>query len=180
MLRDAKPPIWRRVVIDGDATLEDLHKVIQCAMGWLDYHLHQFRIGESIYGTPLPDADFEPENDEREFKLSEVLPAEGKSICYTYDFGDDWDHIVLVEKNMVSRLDVRIPVCLAGRRAAPPEDCGGIGGFWDMLEALSDRKHERYTEMMEWLGGDFDPDEFDLRYVNECIYGLFVGIGDSE
>ena len=156
-----KPPIWRRVLVDGASALDQLHQVIQAAFGWWDYHLHEFEIDGCRYGVPDPDNDWgEPPLDERGERLVD-LAEEGSSFVYTYDFGDDWRHQVVVEKVVPASTDLTVPVCIDGRRACPPEDCGGIGGYTDLLAILSDPRHPEHDERIEWLGRPFDPELFD-------------------
>lgn len=159
-LRDIKPPIWRRVLVDGSATLDEVHDVIQAAFGWWGYHLHEFRVGGREYGEPDPDWNTSPVLDETRYRLGE-LAAEGDKLRYVYDFGDDWDHDVVVEKVLTrSEVDV-VPACTGGKRACPPEDCGGTWGYQEYLSAIADPSHPRHAELIEWRGRDFDPEAFD-------------------
>ncbi len=164
-LRDIKPPIWRRVQVK-DCTLNQLHDLIQTCMGWDGYHLHAFEIGGEQYSEPDPDGMMETE-DERKVKLSQVVAGGIKKLTYTYDFGDNWDHVIQVEKTLEAEAGVRYPRCIAGKRACPPEDCGGPWGYAEFLEAIRDPKHERHEELLEWVGGEFDPEKFDIEAVNE-------------
>ncbi len=158
-LREIKPPIWRRVLVDGSATLDEVHGVIQAAFGWWDYHLHEFRIGGDDYGVPDPDWDMRTVLDETCSRLDKVA-GEGDRFRYVYDFGDDWEHDVVVEK-VLARSEVdTVPACIAGKRACPPEDCGGSWGYEEYLTAIADPSHPRHAEMMEWRGM-FDPEAFD-------------------
>jgi hypothetical protein len=160
-LLDTKPPIWRRVLVDGSSTLDLLHEVIQAAFGWWNYHLHEFEIGHRRYGIPDPDEDWgEPPVDERRTRLEAIAEA-GASFRYTYDFGDGWDHRVVVEELRPPTADIAVPACIDGRRACPPEDCGGTGGYRELLEILGDPTHPEHRERREWLGGPFDPEAFD-------------------
>lgn len=133
-LEESHPPIWRRLLVPGDVTLAQLHDIIQVAMGWEDYHLHQFIVGNVFYGEPHPDYGFEM-RDERRVTLREVAPQEGSKFCYEYDFGDGWLHQILVEKVLPPEPEQSYPVCIKGKRACPPEDVGGIWGYYDFLEA---------------------------------------------
>lgn len=168
-----KPPIWRRIQVP-DCTLDKLHEHIQTAMGWTNSHLHQFKIGEQLYGDPmLMEENFE----EMDFKdstramLSQIVPKGGKrfSFIYEYDFGDGWDHEVLFEGNLPVDPKTKYPLCLEGARACPPEDCGGVYGYGDFLEAISNQKHEEHESMMEWVGGSFDPEEFDAATATKSM-----------
>ena len=160
-LTDTKPPIWRRVLVDGQRTLDHLHEVIQAAFGWWDYHLHEFEVGRTRYGVPDPDEDWgEPARDERRTRL-DAIADEGTSFRYTYDFGDGWDHRVVVEKVLPPTADFAVPGCVDGRRACPPEDCGGTWGYRELVEILADPAHPEHGERREWLGREFDPESFD-------------------
>ncbi len=159
-LRGITPPIWRRVLVEGSATLDEVHDVIQAAFGWRSSHLHEFRIGGRDYGVPDPDWDSSEVLDEARYRLDK-LAAEGDKFRYVYDFGDDWDHDVHVEK-IVARSEVdEVPACIAGKRACPPEDCGGTWGYEEFLVAIADPSHPRHAELIEWNGGEFDPEAFD-------------------
>jgi hypothetical protein len=164
-LRDIKPPIWRRVQVK-DCTLAKLHDIIQAGMGWYGCHLHAFEIGGEEFSEPDPDGMMEGE-DSRKVKLSQVLTAGFKKFTYVYDFGDNWRHIIQVEKVLDAEPGVHYPLCLAGKRACPPEDCGGPWGYQNFLEAIQDPKHREHEDMMEWSGGGFDPEDFDIEVVNE-------------
>lgn len=172
-LEHSHPPIWRRVQVPADIRLSRLHRVIQVVMdGWEDYHLHQFIVGQrpdlEFYGMPFPD-DWRPAKNETLFTLKQILKNEGDKIVYEYDFGDGWKHIILLEKVLPPEEGVFYPRCIAGKRACPPEDCGGIGGYMYLLEALADPENPEYRERLEWLGGEFDPEYFDLNGINERL-----------
>ncbi|MFL7809361.1 MAG: plasmid pRiA4b ORF-3 family protein [Anaerolineae bacterium] len=172
-LEGSKPPIWRRLLVRSDVTLADLHRIIQTAFGWEDYHLHQFVVGDTHYGEPHPDyLDYMDMRDEREVTLGQVAPGEGHRFVYEYDFGDDWRHQVLIEKVRPAEPDQAYPVCIAGRRAGPPEDVGGIWGYGYFLEAIQDPEHEEHTDYLEWIGGEFDPEAFHLEEVNQALAAL--------
>ena len=164
-LLDIKPAIWRKIQV-RDCTLGDLHEHIQTAMGWENYHLHQFNINGEQYGPPSPDDfDFGMETiDEDGVLLSGLLPKSGKKTrwIYEYDFGDGWRHEVAFEGYPPVEKGTKFPVCLEGERACPPEDCGGPWRFADYLEALANPKHEQHEELLEWLG-PFDPEAFDVK-----------------
>lgn len=164
-LRDIRPPVWRRVQVK-DCTLLQLHNIIQTCMGWDGYHLHAFDIGGVQYAEPDPDGMMECE-DERRVRLSQIVDGGFKKFTYTYDFGDNWDHVIQVEKTLPAEAGVRYPRCVTGKRACPPEDCGGPWGYAELLEALTDPNHERHEELLDWVGGEFDPEAFDVDAVNE-------------
>ncbi|PDV97796.1 plasmid pRiA4b ORF-3 family protein [Candidatus Chloroploca asiatica] len=167
-LKDSKPPIWRRVEVADNVTLATLHMIIQTAMGWTDSHLHMFSVGRVAYGVPNPNYD-EDVRDERRFKLNDLLTAPRQKLSYEYDFGDSWTHEVLLEKLLAPEPGVSYPRCTAGKRACPPEDCGGVWGYANFLEAISDPEHPEHEDLLEWIGGEFDPEEFDLAAVNEML-----------
>jgi hypothetical protein len=167
-LRDTKPPIWRRLLVPGSATLYDLHKIIQVAMGWTNSHLHQFIIDDEYYSIPSED-DWQPVIDERKFRLAEIAPTEGSKFIYEYDFGDGWEHEVIVEKTSPVDPKAKYPFCVKGVRACPPEDVGGIWGFEEFLEAMKDPSHKEHESYIEWWGGLFDPEAFDLDETNQLL-----------
>jgi hypothetical protein len=168
-LKDSKPPIWRRIEVPGTITLAQLHQIIQAIMGWYDYHLHQFTVGQIRYGVPDPD-DFEEVRDERRVKLNQLLTEPKQKLIYEYDFGDSWEHVVLLEKALLPEQGVDYPRCTAGKRAGPPEDVGGVWGYDSFLEAIRDPQHPEHDQMLEWVGGEFDPEEFDLAALNEALH----------
>jgi hypothetical protein len=163
-LRDIKPPIWRRVQVK-DCSLSKLHDIVQTCLGWTNSHLHAFEIGGEQYSEPDPTGMMETE-DERKVRLSQVVAGGIKKFSYTYDFGDNWEHVIQVEKTLAAEPGVRYPRCVDGKRACPPEDCGGPWGYGDFLEAIRDPEHEQHEELTEWIGGDFDPEKFDIEEVN--------------
>jgi hypothetical protein len=164
-LKDTKPPIWRRLLVPADFTLEKLHMAIQMAMGWTDSHLHNFTIDGETYGNPQ-----EGEISERTAKLSTVL-AVGIKAVYTYDFGDDWIHNLTVEKILDPDPAQLYPLCIAGKLRCPPEDCGGPFGYHNLLEALADPDHPEHEEKVDWIG-TFDPNEFSVEEANEHLKSL--------
>lgn len=173
-LRDIKPPIWRRVLVSGGCTLAQLHTVIQAAMGWSDYHLHEFRVGREVrIGTADPEWDAPGEvRDERKVFLSSLAPEAKDKFTYAYDFGDGWEHTVLVEKLLPADPAAAVPVCLAGKGACPPEDCGGPWGYSEMLAILADPQDPEHAERLEWLGGAWDAAAFDLEATNRRLAPL--------
>lgn len=168
-----KPAIWRRVEVPGSLTLDKLHGVIQVAMGWEDYHLWSFHIGDTEY-MPAADGGFlfdfgpKPENPKR-VTLDQAVGGHKIKFRYVYDMGDDWLHTIKVEKVIALEAGVTYPRCTAGEHACPPEDCGGPWGYVHLLEVLDDPAHEEHEEMLEWLGGEFDPEAFDLDPVNRRL-----------
>jgi len=171
-LLNTKPPIWRRVLVQGTATLGDLHEIIQAAFGWWDTHLHVFEVGPDMYGMPDPEwAMGPPTSDERGTRLDAIAEA-GTSFRYTYDFGDDWEHRIMVEEVAPASPGIRVPSCIGGRRACPPEDCGGPWGYRRLLEVLDDPAHPERQELMEWIGGSLDPEIFDPGAFEENLRAL--------
>lgn len=171
-LRGARPPIWRRMEVPSNITLQRLHRVIQVAFGWEDYHLWVFETPSGAYGQPDPELGHRSASAK---KLLEVAPHAGGRLAYTYDFGDDWQHEILVEDVVEAEPKVAYPRCVTGRRACPPEDCGGIWGYAELLKILANPEHEGHEERLEWLGldsaDDFDPAAFDAAAVNEALSG---------
>jgi hypothetical protein len=172
-LKGNKPPIWRRLEVPGSITLAKLHRILQVAMGWTNSHLHSFNIGETHYQEPDPDGDpffsMAEEKNEKRFKLQQVAFREKMKFLYEYDFGDDWEHEILVEKIFPMTDDRRHPICIKGVRACPPEDIGGMWGYYRFLKILQDPEHPEHEDMMEWAGGHFDPEQFDLDEINKQL-----------
>ncbi len=172
-LERIRPPIWRRIQVPETYTLGDLHVAIQDVMGWADYHLHQFerihpKNGEKVtIGIPSEDdigygwkilAGWRQ-------KISDYFSMENCSADYVYDFGDNWEHRIQLEKILPREKDINYPICIKGKRACPPEDCGGVWGYEEFLEAIKDPKHKEHEEMLEWVGEEFDPEHFDIKDV---------------
>jgi hypothetical protein len=159
-----KPQIWRKFVVPASISLERLHDVIQVVMGWQDSHLHEFTINEQRY-TEYP----EYEEDGlccAEFRLGQLIKRKRTKFYYVYDFGDFWEHELVVEETRFDVSTLRNEVeCLDGKRACPPEDVGGIGGFERMCQILKNPIHEEYDEYMHWTGG-YDRENFDQNHVN--------------
>jgi pRiA4b ORF-3-like protein len=170
-LAGSRPPIWRRLQVSGDVTLGQLHRILQIVMGWEDVHLHLFASGRTVYRDPEPELGFES-RDEWKFRLREVLKRERERLRYEYDFGDGWEHSILVEKILLPGVGSERPVCLAGKRHCPPEDSGGILGYERLLAILRDPSHPEHQEMAEWVGEELDPEEFDLEAVNRALARL--------
>lgn len=174
-LLDLAPPVWRRVAVPSDYTLGDLHHVIQYAMGWEHAHLHDFRIGKTTYSDPGMGMALDGDEDEWEAPLSRVVPRARRKFRYLYDFGDNWEHEIQVESVGTPDPAQRYPAVLAGERACPPDDCGGVWGYVDLLEILADPSHSEYEERMEWLDRPIDPEAFDLKEVNKRLQGGLRG-----
>jgi hypothetical protein len=163
-LADIEAPVWRYVRVPDAYTLDQLHRVIQLLFGWLDYHLYSFEVGERRFEAPLSDAEDE---DATAIRLRDLQLSKGARFTYTYDFGDNWVHQIAVEDvYIITPMDEDderlLPMLYRGERAAPPEDCGGPGGYAEMLEALRDPHHPEHGHYRLWAG-DHDPERFDLR-----------------
>jgi len=164
-LRGSRPPIWRRLEVPAGVTLSQLHHILQVAMGWTDSHLHQFRRGATYYGESDPEFGMDCE-DERRVRLDEVLRNPRDRMVYEYDFGDGWEHDVVREANASTSAVGPCPRVVAGKGACPPEDVGGIGGYYGFLEAVRNPKHPEHEDMLEWCDGPFDPDAFEFDEIN--------------
>ena len=170
-LKGCRPPIWRRVQVQGRTTLGQLHWVIQLSMGWTNSHLHSFTVEGVEYGERMPDLGFDDLDmrDEAKVVLSKIVRGENFKFFYLYDFGDSWDHEILVEKVLEADPEVDYPVCIKAKRACPPEDCGGVWGYGAFLEAIQDPDHPEHEELLEWVGGVFDSEEVELDEVNRQL-----------
>ena len=171
-LKGIKPPIWRRIQVPEIYTFWDLHVAIQDAMGWDDYHFHEFEMVEPStglrenIGIPAPDEVFGREVlPGWEEKIADFFSMENRTASYVYDFGDSWEHKIQLEKVLPREKNIKYPICIKGKRACPLEDCGGIWGYTELLEIIRNPEHEEYEERMEWLGGGFDPEHFDTAEV---------------
>ncbi|WP_218125655.1 plasmid pRiA4b ORF-3 family protein [Sinosporangium album] len=172
-LAGSRPPIWRRVEVPSAITLRGLHDVLQAAFGWEDYHLWAFESPLARYGIADPELEIA---DAAAKRLDQVALAQHDRLGYTYDFGDNWEHTIVVEAVTPAEPGIAYPRCLTGRRACPPEDCGGIWGYNYLLEILADPKHEEHGDRLAWLGlgsaDQFDPATFDLTRTNTALSGL--------
>ena len=167
-LAGIRPPIWRRLLVPSDVTLARLHRILQAAMGWQDRHLHRFRVGAPTSGNRGRLGEVSARG-ERTARLIEVASAPADRLRYEYDFGDSWEHDVVVEAVLPPEPGRRAPVCVAGKRACPPEDCGGAWGYGGLLDAVGNPGHPAHAELGAWLGGPFDPEAFDLEGVNRRL-----------
>ncbi len=169
-LRQVTPPVWRRIEVVSDMTLSELAGTLEAAMGWMGGHLHAFDAGGTTY--ELPDEEGFgglQTRDERKVRLHEVLPVLGAKLRLDYDFGDGWMHDVLVEAIEPRADGVTYPRCLAGRRACPPDDCGGPWGYTELLDALCDPLHPAHAERADWVPRGFDPTVFDVEQATEMM-----------
>jgi len=168
-----KPPIWRRLLVPSSISLSTLHDILQTAMGWGGGHLHQFVApGGTYYGVADPEYGDADTEDEDRFRLDQVLGQEKASMVYEYDFGDGWAHKIVLEKILAPAAGVAVLSCIGGKRACPPDDCGGVPGYDNFLAAIGDPEHPEHKDMLEWIGGKFDPEAFDLKAANRKLAAL--------
>jgi hypothetical protein len=180
-LRDSRPSIWRRVLVPGKWTLGALHYVIQVAMGWTNSHLHQFIVGDD-YISLYPVEGVTSKNSAR-VALAEIALKPKTKFVYEYDFGDSWEHDIIVEAIVQPKARVRYPTCVAGKRACPPDDCGGVYGYENLLAIIRDPDHEEHEDMTAWLEEmrpDFDPEAFDIHEVNRRLAMIRPNVLDAE
>jgi hypothetical protein len=163
-----EPPIWRSVQVPAGITLRRLHDIIQVVMGWDDVHMHLFEIGDVRYGMGDNEYDAE-EVDDSKVLLGDVVHGAGAAFDYEYDFGDGWEHLIRVEEVRRDVPAAEVPRLLDGARACPPEDCGGVPGYMDLVEALTDPDHQDHESLLEWLGGDFDPEAFSVPTIDRRL-----------
>lgn len=173
-LEGIRPPIWRRVQVVSDTNLRRLHDIIQVAMGWQQSHLYEFTIGRTAVGEPESSYDEIP--CAADFTLRQVAPDLKAKLSYLYDFGDSWNHKIVVETIMPPEEGVTYPRCVTGKRAGPPEDSGGVWGYVDLLNTLADPKDPEHEDMVEWIGTDrYDPMFIDLAAINATLTNLGPG-----
>ena len=169
-LQGTDPPVWRRVLVRNDITLEKFHHILQVVMGWTDSHMHQFTAGRTLYGTASL-VEITEAKDERKTRLFEVLRKPKDRLIYGYDFGDSWEHLVVCEEVVPPSPDGKYPWVVAGKRACPPEDIGGVWGYADFLAAIANPKHPDHEELLEWFEGPIDPEAFDAQAINRLFHG---------
>jgi hypothetical protein len=163
LLSESDPPVWREIEVLSDTSFDRLHRIFQAAMGWCDGHRHQFLVEEECIADPEA---VESARDESTVRLHRVAPEKGATFLYVYDLGDDWQHEVTVEAVHPRTEATSHPRCTGGSGACPPEDCGGIPGYEDLLRVLRDPSDEEHAAMCELVGDHFDPALFDLAAVN--------------
>jgi hypothetical protein len=154
-----EPLVWRRVAVRTSMNLKALHTVIQAAMGWLDYHLWEFVIDEHKYGIPDPDRPHVKNG--ATTQLAAILASGITEFGYVYDFGDNWEHRIVVEETSIAEAGAKYPCFLGGERCCPPEDCGGPPGYFDFIENIAGKNSKKAKEALDWYGGPFDPDDID-------------------
>jgi Plasmid pRiA4b ORF-3-like protein len=184
-LRYFKPAIYRDVIVDPSIPLSKLHKIIQAAMGWEDAHLYGFALHNgkpsASYWRALSNQKFEPpqnddgmgwdrSNSDRTTLLSHVLRKPKDKLLYMYDFGDDWEHLITLKD--IVRTKEPMPWLVKAQNACPPEDCGGMPGFVNMLDAFTNPKHPEHEGVREWLGDDFEPGAFDFSALQAAVKRL--------
>jgi hypothetical protein len=172
-LQGVRPPVWRRLLVPSAVPLSTLHGILQVALGWTDSHLHSFEVQGETYG--VPDREFANDmRSEARMRLDRALVREKDAIFYEYDFGDGWRHKIVLERIVPATPQTRAPLCIAGARACPPEDCGGVWGYANLLAAIANPSHPEHEEMLEWLGDEFDPAHFHVEEVN-AILAAYAG-----
>ncbi|MCK5646367.1 MAG: plasmid pRiA4b ORF-3 family protein [Anaerolineales bacterium] len=187
-LKIVNPTIWRRILVPAEYTFWDLHVAIQDVMGWKDYHLHEFRIEDPrtgfLFKLGIPDDEILDDPhvlSSWEVSLVELFSATNALAVYIYDYGDWWEHAVTFEKVFAGQAEVDYPTCVGGARACPPEDSGGPMGYELFLEALADPEHEAHQQYEEWIGGEFDPEQFDPKKIkfDDPSVRWNIAFGDS-
>jgi len=172
-LKEVEPQVWRMIAVPDNYSFWDLHVAIQDAMGWSDCHLHHFEIrnprtGEKEY-IGIPDEEGEMPMKVLtgwKMKIADYFLKRKTKADYVYDYGDNWVHIIEFETIVPRNEKIKYPICIAGERACPPEDCGSTGGYEDFLEAIMDPNHKEHEMLLRWAGGDFDPEYFDSKDVH--------------
>ena len=161
------PPVWRRVLVPRDITLRNLHKTLQTVMGWTNSHLHQFVFKRQKYSDPKHGLGAGI-IDESRTRLEDLICTPGARMLYEYDFGDGWQHELLLEEVLLGEESFR-QICVAGQRNCPPEDCGGPHGFSELLKVLHDSTHPEHDDIREWVGEDFAPEYFTVDEINRTL-----------
>ncbi len=163
-LKDSNPKIWRKILTISNVTLSEFHKIVKHTMGWTGSHSYRFENGNDRFAPQ--DFDLANTNDSAKTSLDSLLQKENDKIKYVYDFDDNWKHEIILEKVLPFTSETKLPLCLDGKRACPPDNCGGIFGYEELLETISNPKHPDFDETIEWVGENFDPEYFDLAEVN--------------
>jgi hypothetical protein len=166
-LNDVDPVVWRRLIVPGSVRMAKLSEMLLAAMGWTNSHLHAFRVGDVRYGMNV-DEYSDGEIDEKQVTVLQALRDERRFV-YDYDFGDSWEHDVVIEDLSWTYFGLKFAVCIDGERACPPEDVGGPWGYTEFLAAIADPDHEERESYLEWVGGSFDPARFDLATANAAL-----------
>jgi hypothetical protein len=166
-LKEIRPQIWRLIQVPSDTNLRRMHRILQVAMGWENYHLYIFIVDGKRYSEPNADWDV---LDSRLVTLNRIFAGGKTSFQYEYDMGDSWIHEIKLKKQIES--EITKPGCIGGARACPPEDCGGVPGYYQLLEAITDPKNPEHDSMVEWVGAGYDPEAFDLAKVDRALKRL--------
>lgn len=168
-IRDIEPLIWRKLSLPGSMTLEEFACVIMTVFGWSGGHLHGFRIAGKEYGPVEADPDFSNPIDERKVRIKDFEENQLGKFSMIYDYGDNWEHVIKLKS--VPKGEGKYPACLEGRRAGPPEDCGSVPGYYEIIDALHNRKNptEEQKQKLDWLGSEYDPEFFDIDSINNKI-----------
>jgi len=177
-LRDVKPPVWRRIAVYSDTWLSDFSRMLEISMGWKGTHLHLFDAHDILFG--VPDDDMEHVIDERSARVVHVLPMPKARMTWTYDFGDGWENDIVVEDIIGAVPILQYPVCIGGKRACPPEDCGGAPGYMEILRILGDPSDPKHAEVMSWLPADFHPDRFNILGAMDDLYDTYGKFADRR
>ncbi len=167
VMKDIEPPVWRTIQVPESTTLHRLHQVLQVAMGWTNSHLYLFHVGGKTYGEPSPEWESEV-LDATITTLEQIVSHGNRSFVYEYDLGDSWMHEISLQRTVEAGGEER-PRCPGGARACPPEECGGPWGYEEFLRAISDPSHEEHERFLEWVGGHFDPEEFEAAAVDQAL-----------
>ena len=166
-LNGVRPAVWRTIQVEANITLKRLAATILAVMGWENRHTHQFEIHERFYGPPAEKQnEYDETIDEEDFRLCDIDPYGLNRFKFVYDYGDFWKHTIQLEKVSQPKYDIKYPVCIKGARKCPPEDCGGPHGYKNFRGILSNPKHPEYKKTVQWSGGNFDPEEFDIDSIN--------------
>jgi hypothetical protein len=188
-LKGSKPPIWRDILVPSYISLENLHYVIQTVMGWGNCHLHQFIAEKVLYTEGIKESDSDADDlpardveiqdrNEKKYTVSQLLQKVDTSIIYEYDLGDSWTHQIKLKKILPADANAHQPRCIKGEQACPPEDCGGIWGYTDMLETLRHTDDTENAQLIAWFGKDFNPSHFDIEAVNRTLRHLSLNHSD--
>lgn len=175
-LQETEPPIWRRILVDKSTAFSKFHYIILTTMGWGGGHLYEFKINGCRVGVPQKDDEDWGGKlvDASKISLDSLISDKKVKFMYTYDFGDSWEHLIKVEKFLEKEENIKYPICIDGELNCPPEDCGGIPGFYNLLDIIGDKQHPEHKEMLEWLGGQYDSEHFDKKGINIMIEKLMT------
>ena len=180
-LEGITPNIWRRFQVEKDITFHQLHRVIQEVMGWTDSHLYGFTVDKQEYQDDRDNELLDGKNVLSSQKHTITMLKLKQKFRYVYDFGDCWEHLLVVEKILSNNSAVLYPICLEGERNCPPEDCGSVPGYYDLMEIRKNKKHPDYEELIEeWLGEDYDPERFNAQEVNVELRCRFPKKGEKK